>query len=160
MPVSLWFKDGQLLFDATGKLIFCEECPCGPPAAPCECPCETWLPSSWPCAGLLEEYAVEYYIEDGGYKFRGTGTVTAAFGSGCLWTWSGTSEVDWGEGAGWEADSAKSGNVRIENFPTPCRWVFQIQTTGSLFPIFEKEIGLTPVGSYTEPVTGGTATVS
>lgn len=28
MAQSLWFKDGKLLFDADGKLIFCEDCPC------------------------------------------------------------------------------------------------------------------------------------
>ena len=33
MSSKLWFKDGKLMFDSEGKLIFCEECPCesGPP---------------------------------------------------------------------------------------------------------------------------------
>jgi hypothetical protein len=33
VAVSLWFKDGKLLFDGDGKLIFCEECPCGGPCS-------------------------------------------------------------------------------------------------------------------------------
>jgi hypothetical protein len=138
------------------------EC-CCPEDAPCSCPCEgTWPPAEWPCGGLLEEYAVVYAVEDGTTKWRGTGTVTAVSAAGgCLWSWSGTSEVDYGEGAGWEADTSKTGNVRIESFPTPCRWVFQVQAAGSVAPLFEKLTGLTPVGTYTvEAGLTGSATVS
>ena len=34
----------------------CAEC-CGDLAS-CDCPCTSWLPPSWPCGGLLEEYQV------------------------------------------------------------------------------------------------------
>jgi hypothetical protein len=53
---SVDLGDGRVSLVSRAKF---KEC-CCPPPAPCECPCETWPPSEWPCGGLLEEYYVVY----------------------------------------------------------------------------------------------------
>lgn len=43
--MSVWFKNNKLVFDDTGKLVFCDTCPCGLPPIPC-CVDET-IPQVW-----------------------------------------------------------------------------------------------------------------
>jgi len=60
-PDTLWFGEGGgLLFNESGELIFCDECPCDEDEdAPSTCPCVgIWPPASWPCGGLLQTYAI------------------------------------------------------------------------------------------------------
>ena len=143
-----------------------EECCCPqPPAppAPDTCPCTDWQPESWPCGGLLEEYAVvsgewRLYGWDGGdcglgtqtllshYRLLSPAVVTADPYNPCCWFGSASFEQYNTITEEWEASSLDTIWVTLDGLGN---WMV---TLGGCTPgtcDAAKATGLTPVGTYT-----------
>jgi hypothetical protein len=143
-----------------------EECCC---PAPCECPCETWPPESWPCGGLLEEYIFELppwgSAEYDNATCSGDVIEVSVFGNRilpCTLT-AGESPCTW-EGLAMRqfTDDDPQGSptwydtydvlirVRLVDAP-PCRWVLEVVEADSPSNVLwsgHKLTGLTPTGEY------------
>jgi hypothetical protein len=89
MALKLWFKDSKLVFDSSGNLVFCDDCPCDD--VPSTCPCSPWPPAAWPCVELLQVYSCAQvsWTNAFGTDFRTKGAVTLTAstspGSPCQW---------------------------------------------------------------------------
>jgi hypothetical protein len=139
-----------------------EECCCPPPPAPCECPCETWPPESWPCGGLLEEYAVDIFLRFTEYESETecTGSPFAIFewrvkgGPGvvsadttCGWAdaelvMEQRAKIGDGPFTEWE-EITPSATVELTEINEVCAWKFLV-----LGYFFFKDTGSSPIGSY------------
>ena len=99
-------ETGRLIRDQDGKLVrsATSPCCCFKPV-PSACPCTgTWPPASWPCGGLLEQYAVDYQPPPGFFLgIRFAGLVVTAFSYGvfdtCRWEGTGSGEYSLDGGA-------------------------------------------------------------
>jgi len=159
MPDSLWFKNNKLLFSPSGKLLFCDECPC-PDPAPCTCPCGTWPPASWPCGGLVEVYtlAAGSYIEIENYNDTGN-----------TWRWQAVDDIELTADSScrWANNTTATTQLYIDGTPTgspfagwwevaleDCEWRLYeyIGSGGTYVP---KTTDLTPIGMYENWVNGG-----
>ena len=143
-----------------------EECCCQPPA-PCECPCETWPPESWPCGGLLEEYSftlpprgfMEYDGTTcsgdllGGLGYRILPCTLTADGTPCTWEGLAISQITIDDPQGsptWDDDYEVQITVRLVDTPD-CQWVYEVVRADNQAHVLwsgHKPTGLTPAGQY------------
>ena len=131
-----------------------EQCP--PPSS---CPCTSWLPSEWPCGGLVEQYSVDsekisFGTAGGACNFglRAENIiVTASPFRSCLWIGTGTGEVSFDQGVTWESTSINI-NLELVQQAGVRRWQILMgnQTPGQFaFAVVSyKDAGQTPLGSY------------
>jgi hypothetical protein len=141
------------------------ECCCLEPA-PTTCPCSPWLPSEWPCGGLLETYSVSFSItipfEGNDYTYNGSGNILANSTYSCYWLGTVTLDavpIDPPDGL----DDEVTVSIRL----TGGVWQCFMFDAGFLAALGEKATGLTPIGTYSfnasPPIPGaasGTCTVS
>lgn len=138
-----WRKNGKVL-RIGGQVIRCPSCPCAPPPAPCACPCSTWPPESWPCAGLLESYltSLEIYSGSSGWGWRWSDQPVAAANTSCTWI-NTTADIE---------TTIDGGSIW---FPTTATIILRLSCSewelGTFIvglPLAKRLIGLTPPGSY------------
>lgn len=130
---------------------------CPPPST---CPCTNWLPSEWPCGGLVEQYVVVAekisYGTSGGtcnFGLRTAGvivTASAVDNRRCFWTGSGVGESTEDKGITWASTTV---TISVELLQDAGVWKWRIIMGGSVGGfsfghLIEKTDGLTPLGDY------------
>jgi hypothetical protein len=168
---ALWIKGGKLKIAGSGAVYECEDCPCEPDA-PCDCPCTgTFPPESWPCGGLLEEYAISNglvspydaaaivaRVVDSGEdpplvtEVRLTGAVVATAADLCLW-YGGEDAAEVQERTSpsmtWGTAYTLTGSAEIGL--ASCAWYCELPG----YNLTIKATGLTPIGDYVGGLTDG-----
>ena len=130
----------------------------------CECPCDQWLPSAWPCGGLNEEYTVSIgaYLYQAWFPLRDPGDVCAnapdfqASGAGADIVVTATDVF--GDSCHWYGEALlppDSTPVLVHLYlaaateTLPCRWEVSIAmgaANASIWLTAWKPIGQTPAG--------------
>lgn len=140
----------------------CTEC-CGD-LAPCDCPCTSWPPTSWPCGGLVEKYVMSngttsYY--DGtpcfatarpgifplssNFEVRLVGDVTCtATANSC--EWEGPADSVELRGMTWDMNNNPS--VYVDWYPIGAARILLSNCAWDTVYGGSKKTGQTPVGEY------------
>lgn len=137
---------------------------------PSSCPCATWLPDSWPCGGLLEQYTASANVKHGcapsapnsSYNVTLSPTVAPASQTQCQWSASGPEIFD-----NFSEGNCQNNNIRKPNTSANVlirlslaggqpRWnmtfsyIFRTSAGSFITRIYSfiKTSGLTPIGAY------------